>query len=245
LTFYLTVGEPYWLYQTRVPLMVSRRRLARRPMRLKRRTGPWVLDSGGFTELTLHGGYATTPADYAREATEYHAHIGNMQWAAIQDWMCEPHMLTRTGLTIPAHQRRTVQSYTTLTGLAPALPWLPILQGWTLADYMRCQHIYNHAGVSLQGRAVGIGSMCRRQTTTEAGEILSWAHSEGMQIHAFGFKMLGVRKYSHLLTSSDSYAWSTHARRRPALPGCTHPTCNHCLRYALQWRRRVLAEVPR
>jgi hypothetical protein len=37
-------------------------------------------------------------------------------------------------------------------------------------------------------------------------------------------------------------AWSIAARRRPPLPGCTrHKNCANCSRYALTWRRELLA----
>lgn len=243
MTFYLTIGDVDWMWRTRVPLMVSRRRLARRPPSMRPRRGPWVLDSGGFTELVLHGAYKVSPVLYAAEAMRYHKLIGNMRWAAIQDWMCEPHMLARTGLTILTHQRKTVASYHRLTTLSSWLPWLPVLQGWTLSDYARCLRMYEDSGVPLKGRVVGIGSICRRQATAEAGEILQWAHGEGLQVHAFGLKIKGARLYSHYLDSSDSMAWSTHASHRPPLRGHTHAHCTHCLPYALRWRQRVLRGV--
>ncbi len=38
------------------------------------------------------------------------------------------------------HQERTIHSYLTLKSLAPEIQWVPVLQGWTLADYcvIRC-----------------------------------------------------------------------------------------------------------
>ncbi len=48
------------------------------------------------------------------------------------------------------------------------------------------------------------------------------------------------------LTSADSMAWSVDARRKPPLPGCTrHKNCANCPRYALRWRRQVLAATRR
>lgn len=52
--FWLGTHEPAWLNRTCVPLFISRRRLERRK-RLPRATCPWALDSGGFTELSMHG----------------------------------------------------------------------------------------------------------------------------------------------------------------------------------------------
>jgi hypothetical protein len=64
--FYLGVPEPAWLARTSVPLFLSRRRLARQRS-LPRARGPWALDSGGFTELSLYGRWQTGERQYAAE----------------------------------------------------------------------------------------------------------------------------------------------------------------------------------
>jgi hypothetical protein len=61
--FYLGAHHPHWLEQAPFPLFVSHRRLATR-RRLPSATTGWALDSGGFTELRLHGGWCTTPAEH-------------------------------------------------------------------------------------------------------------------------------------------------------------------------------------
>jgi hypothetical protein len=63
--------------------------------RAPRRAG--ALDSGGFTELRLHGGWRTTAAEYVTVVRRYRDQIGCLEWAAPQDWMCEPFMLAKTG----------------------------------------------------------------------------------------------------------------------------------------------------
>ena len=52
-----------WLAHVGVPLFVSHRRLARRKTLPRARSG-WALDSGGFSELSLYGGWRTTAEDY-------------------------------------------------------------------------------------------------------------------------------------------------------------------------------------
>jgi hypothetical protein len=91
---------------------------------------------------------------------------------------------------------------------------------------------------------VGVGSVCRRQSTAEVADILTALHRAGVtRLHGFGVKTQGLARYGHLLTSADSMAWSAQARHRPALPGCNHATCANCRRYALTWRDRVLAAL--
>jgi hypothetical protein len=70
--FWLGVHKPAWLERTSVPLMVSHRTLHERRT-LPRARGPWVLDSGGFTELSMYGGWRTTLADYVAAARRYAA----------------------------------------------------------------------------------------------------------------------------------------------------------------------------
>ncbi|MEV8508112.1 hypothetical protein AB0368_25295 [Actinoplanes sp. NPDC051475] len=245
-TFYLGTHQPHWL-RLGVPLFVSDRRL-RRYRRLPRAAASWALDSGGFTELSQYGTWNTgpTPADYVARVRRYRDEIGHLVWAAPQDWMCEPFIVAKTGLTVAEHQAHTVDNYLRLRGLGPELPFVPVVQGRTPGDYLRCVDRYARAGVDLsRSGLVGVGSVCRRQSTTEVGDILIALHRHGVtRLHGFGFKTLGLASWGHLLASADSMAWSAQARRQPALPGChTHRTCANCLRYALRWRDRVLTTI--
>jgi len=70
--------------------------------------------------------------------------------------------------------------------------------------------------------------------------------SQGLRLHGFGFKQQGLANAANILASADSMAWSYAARRKPPMPGCTtHKNCANCMRYALDWRERVLAIVER
>lgn len=40
-----------------------------------------------------------------------------------------------------------------LRELAPEIPWMPVLQGSTLASYLECAELYEDAGVNLGRRA--------------------------------------------------------------------------------------------
>jgi len=241
--FYLGVHQPRFLAQTSVPLFVSHQRLKDRK-KLPRALGPWALDSGGFTELSRKGYWSISPKDYVLSVRRYAQEIGNLQWAAIQDHMCEPFILAKTGRSLQQHQESTVQSYLDLMSLAPDLPWTPVLQGFALDDYLRCFDLYQAKGVDLRSLPlVGVGSICRRQGTTEAVLILRKLASLGLNLHGFGFKTLGLYRVSDLLASSDSMAWSFHARHSAPLPGHTHKTCANCLELALLWRGNLLNEL--
>lgn len=249
--FYLGTHRPNWLAQTSVPLFVSRRTMPSGPARW-RALGQWALDSGGFTELNMHGRWVTSPETYVGEVRRWADEVGGLDWAAVQDWMCESVVLAKTGLTIEEHQRRSVESWRRLTDLAPDLPWAPVLQGWTADDYLRCADAYQAAGLDWsRAPVVGVGTMCRRQATTAAvlilGRVVRDLADRGARgAHAFGFKAQGLRAAAALgipLASADSLAWSYRARRSEPLEGCEgHINCANCLTYALAWRERLLGD---
>lgn len=243
--FYLGTHHEAWLGRLdNVPLFVSHRRLMGRKT-LPRAKGGWALDSGAFTELSQYGEWRTTPKEYVTAVRRYRDEVGGMEWAAPQDWMCEPHILAKTGGTVRGHQVRTVTNYLELRHMAPDLPFVPVLQGWTQDDYMRCVGAYAQAGVDLTDEAlVGLGTVCRRQATQEIEDIVVRLAAEGLKLHGFGVKVRGLARYANALASADSLAWSFQARRSPPLEGCVgHINCANCVKYALQWRDRVVEAI--
>lgn len=246
---YLGTHEPSWLRTAGVPLFVSHRRLSRLRTNLPQAIAPWALDSGGFSELSMYGEWRTTSRDYVNAVARYDVEVGMLDWAAPQDWMCEPDMIAKTGLSVLEHQRRTVANYVELKAMwadvsDSDVPFMPVLQGYETDDYLRCMDMYADAGVDL-GRIeiVGVGSVCRRQHTGDIRRVFEaiLQRDPGLPIHGFGVKSLGLREYGDLLETCDSMAWSYNARRNPRLPGCTHKSCSNCMLWALNWRRNIIA----
>lgn len=250
--FYLGTHHPSWLEQTDAPLFIAHQQFAGRRT-LPRALGPWALDSGGFTQLSTYGEWTIEPRDYIGAVRRYQREIGKLQWASIQDWMCEPEIVATTKLSVPEHQRRTVENLLELRALAPDIPWMPVIQGWTLGDYLDCVELYAQHGVDLTREPiVGIGSVCRRQATLRAGQIIRHLADDGLRLHAFGFKLSGLADVADIVVSSDSLAWSLSARKNPPMEGHTQPgpgrphghaKCNNCLEFALDWRGRVLSAL--
>ncbi len=247
LTFYLGTHEPAWLGRLSIPLFVSHRRLARyRKLPVARCR--WALDSGAFSELAAYGRWTLTPEEYAAAVRHYRDQIGHLAWAAPQDYMCEPAMLARTGLSVQEHQRRTVENFLRLRQLAPDLPIIPVVQGWQLDDYLACVAMYARAGVDLATEPlVGLGSVCRRQATAEIAAIVIRLHDTGLRLHGFGVKTEGIRRYGRYLVSADSMAWSLGGRH---VAGCAHRTRSqrpvaseaNCIHFARQWRDHVVSQ---
>ena len=240
--FYLGAHQPAWLGHVGVPLFVSHSRLAGRKT-LPRAAAPWALDSGGFTELSLHGGWRSSASEYAAAVRRYRDEIGQLDWAAPQDWMCEPQVIAKTGLSVAAHQRLTIANLIELRELAPDLPIVPVLQGWTHGDYLRHVEAYAAAGIDLASEPlVGLGTVCRRQATVSIGVLVTTLSDAlpGVRLHGFGVKAQGLGMVAAQLASADSLAWSARGRNEPGCePG--HATEANCLSFALSWRAELLS----
>lgn len=268
--FYLGTHKPKWLADSTVPLFVSRRTLCE--MReLPRAAAGWALDSGGFSELQMYGEWVTHPMTYSTEVRKYHDRIGRLDWAAIQDWMCEDIVIKGgvtkrgvrfkgTGFCVKEHQRRTIGSWDLLRQLAPDMPWVPVIQGQHPDDYLDHVRQYKEAGTDLTTLPlVGVGSVCRRQREKEGLEIIGPLADLGIKLHGFGFKVTGLAMGgAALLESADSMAWSYSGRNSPRMEGCTHvwgnrvkdvskigqpSNCGNCRRYALAWREDVMESI--
>jgi hypothetical protein len=200
----------------------------------------------GFSELSQFGRWTIGHDEYVAHVRNVVSDVGRLQWAACQDWMCEPQVIAKTGLSIPIHQERTIDSYIALMTTAPEIPWAPVLQGYGLNDYKRHVDAYLARGIDLfRSPVVGLGSVCRRQATDDVEQLIDDLATAGLRLHGFGFKLGGLRRVASRLTSADSMARSFDARREgyPMFPECIgdHINCANCLRYALSWRKRVLA----
>ncbi|MFF2258373.1 hypothetical protein ACFVWE_12800 [Streptomyces albidoflavus] len=252
--FYLTTHKRHWVRLTGVPLFLKSEHFAV-ARTLPQALGPYAVDSGGFSELQRHGRWTRTPRQYVQDLRRIWECVGPYDWAAGQDWMCEdliihggqagPLHFVGTHLSVAEHQRRTVNNFLELRSMAPDLRIIPTLQGSTVPEYEQCRELYERAGVNLAAEpVVGLGSVCRRQSTREGAEIVTALAAHGLRLHGFGFKTLGIARVGHLMASADSMAWSSHARRRPPLPGHTHKNCANCIDYALAWRQRVINQIP-
>lgn len=266
---YLTTHKPGWLWRedTEKSLFVSHRRLSEH-VNLYPATVPWALDSGGFSEISQFGYWRTSPRDYVRAVMRYDREIGRLEWAAPQDWMCEPAMIRGgiidgkkvpgTGLSLLEHQQRTVANFIELQHLwawecelndyFSECPFMPVLQGWDWDDYIRCADMYEAARVHLEDYPiVGLGSVCRRNKPSELLRVLENVIprlTPWVALHGFGMKTTGLEVAGHLMTSSDSASWSYTARREHiVLPGHTHSHCGNCLIWAKQWHTKMVAKM--
>ena len=204
------------------PVMLSVNRLRRR--RSDFAVGEWVLDSGAFTELRDHGRYRDPPDVYAAQVRRW-SRCGSLLAAVSQDWMCEElvikggrvrgQVFVGTGLSVPEHQRLTVERYDALLPLVGETYLMPVLQGYWPDEYLRCVDLY---GDRLRpGMWVGVGSVCKRNSDLESIERVLWTVKHArpdLLLHGFGVKTtaLGSSLVRACLHSADSMAWSYAAR---------------------------------
>lgn len=183
----------------------------------------WIMDSGAFTEVTTYGGYRTEPEEYAYEVRKWGL-TRTLVAAVSQDYMCESFVLEKTGLTVPEHQRLTIERYDRirreLDRLRCAVPLVPVLQGYEPEEY--ADHLRAYDGRLTKGMWVGVGSVCKRNADPDAVfEVLDVVKSvrPDLCLHGFGLKTTALADAGvvGLLHSADSMAWSD-AARRTALP---------------------------
>lgn len=196
--------------------------------RLERRRKPVpcqsvFIDSGAFTKLEKHGRYPDSPEAYAAQLYRLHMEgVVRIEVASTQDYMCEPFMLAKTGLTIAEHQRLTVERYDAILAellrlFDGELPFqfMPVLQGFAISDYLR--HIEMYGDRLKPEMWVGVGSVCKRQGNVHAIEAILTAIYEkrpDLRLHGFGVKITALKSalVRALLYSADSMAWSYAAR---------------------------------
>jgi hypothetical protein len=178
--------------------------------------GEWIMDSGAFTTIAKHGGYPEPVAAYADDIRRWKGN-GTLLAAVAQDYMCEPVMLQKTGLTIADHQRLTIERYDALVAERTGVYIMPVLQGFAPADYV--EHLREYGDRLAPGAWVGVGSVCKRNGDPRAIEsVLLAIHDErpDLRLHGFGLKTTALSSslVVSLLDTADSMAWSYAARRQ-------------------------------
>lgn len=194
--------------------------------RLRSRKGPfavgdWIMDSGAFTEISTHGHYRHDVASYAAEIRRW-ANNGRLLAAVAQDWMCEPFIVKKTGLSVERHQLLTVERYDALLAEDTAGVYiLPVLQGFAPSGYER--HLEMYGERLKRGQWVGVGSVCKRNARPQevAAVLLAIKQKRpDLRLHGFGLKSTALADplVRSLLETADSMAWSFAARREKRNP---------------------------
>lgn len=224
-----------------LPIMCSDLRM-KRIRRLNRASREVLVDSGSFTIHDSGKSFDPEPV-YVDRIRRYQEQVGNIVGVATYGRMCEPYILAKTGSTVRRNQHLTVESFLSLSQLAPDIPWLPEIQGWEEQDYHDCIDLYAKNGVDLSSLpVVGVGTICRRQGTREAQKIIAGVAERGIRVHGFGVKTDGLKANHQNFHQADSFAWSYGARKRTR--ECPHGIVaweRNCPEFLKTWRNQVLA----
>ena len=203
------------------------------------RVNNWILDSGAFTRIASSRGHLPVE-DYARQAARW-ASCGTLDAVVTQDYMCEPHILDLTGLTVPQHQQLSTENFLALRELVPHLYVMPVIQGYTPEEY--ADHV-NHLSPHLPEQAwTGVGSLCKRQGSPSRISAIITAIKNvrpDLKLHGFGLKTTALCRADiwHRFHSVDSAAWSYAARRRG------QPKDRNSIEACIEWTNKLAATNP-
>lgn len=194
----------------------------------------WILDSGAFTQIRQYGRFLMEPKWYAWRIEKL-SRSGQLVAAVIQDWMCEPSCINKTGKSKEEHQELTVKSYVELQQLVKGTRLMPVLQGYYVKDYVR--HLKEYGDLLKPGAWVGVGCLASRNHRVGIIEaILEAIKSERSDLHLHGFGLktssLSYSPIPKLLYSCDSVAWSLAGRWQEGSKGANDP--RSALAYALE-----------
>lgn len=184
-----------------------------------------ALDSAGFTAMRLYGGYPWSIDAYMDLAA-----ARPWTWYAAMDFCVEPEIagdaaVRRLRLAATAVNYGRCATAARRRGIpAP----IPVLQGWTVAEYMTC---VDWMPVVAWPAVVAVGSMCRRPVHGKDGVLeivaaLDRVLPKQVQLHLFGVKStalaylagMAVMGTDHTppgvsrVLSVDSCAWDLAAR---------------------------------
>ena len=188
--------------------------------------------------------------DYAAAVARYYRVSSAVSdFAAPQDWMCEPFIIERSGLSVREHQERTVTSYLELRQDRPEPAIHSCLAGVASrrlpSPVPTCTP---PTGVDLATLPLtGLGSVCRRQSTTRSPPSSPSWPAAAFACTGSGSRPAACHLYGHLLAlppTQKRWPVTPRAGHRP-LPGCTgHKNCANCLVYATRWRL-IVARLAR
>jgi hypothetical protein len=185
----------------------------RNRFRVTRPPGGYVasicVDSGGFTAARRWGRYPWSPEQYADFAREVSRDVP-LDFCAIMDYACEPAVDRSILRTNHERIKATIRNQAACLECAPDLPWLPVLQGDSLAERAFDLALRLRMGM-LPTEYAGIGSVCGRGAIAARRVVKFYTDRlPGARFHAFGMHVQALDDDAVFgaLRSWDSYAWN-------------------------------------
>lgn len=168
------------------------------------------LDSGGFSFFYKSGDYEFKLYQYVNLAYELEP-----DYVAVMDYPCEPEVSRKKYKTNIERIHQTLDNALKLVDLAPELPWVMVVQGYTPAEYLWCLDLIKER--ELVTKTMAIGSLCVRKKIGEAWKVIKLVKAElpgWVRLHGFGvdLRFLRNRNIFHALYSTDTAAWKMNNR---------------------------------
>ncbi len=160
-------------------------------------------------------------------------------WWAAPDYCCEPEIAGDRSEVLERVKRTAFKldwcrQVAADRGVAPPMP---VLQGWLPSDYLLCAEMMPELPA-----LVGVGSVCRRSLSGEAGIIkvvttLGRHLPPHVGLHLFGVKgsAIGALAGHPRIHSIDSAAWDFAARRERERNGVRSATVDYRSGYMRRW----------
>lgn len=146
---------------------------------------------------------------YPWTVEEYHEWLSqyDFNWAAAMDYACEE-------VYDPMHSveekiQKTVENTERHFELGPDYNLLPVLQGRSVDDYVKCYNMLKESSVDIPLTHVGLGTVCRISSSKEIVRTereIRERCDDIEYIHGFGVK-INAYKLGATFESADSQAW--------------------------------------
>lgn len=180
----------------------------RKGKKFKKSFGHCYLDCGGYLMLLKYGYYPFSVINYANLVAYLRPNF-----YMTMDFACEPDLVDqdKTQLkTVTERIKATVANAVELAEWESQLrgQMVPVIQGYTLREYLLCLRLHQEAGTIRD--YMDVGSMCQRTSDEELGNLIPAiyhaAQASGCtKLHFFGLKLSpALEKYDEMIYSRDS-----------------------------------------
>ena len=175
------------------------------------------LDSAGFVAMALRGGYDWSPQSYVSTLVAHPAvYRASSMDLCVEREVAADRMAVEERIAKTINLNHRCHEVAQDEGVCEKL--MPVIQGDTAEDYLRC--FEGISSIVPSNSVIGVGSMCRRPTNGATGAIAIIAHlhnqlPKDVTLHLFGVKSdaaEAMQMFDGRVSSVDSQAYGTRAR---------------------------------
>lgn len=185
----------------------NKRKEWRKRAKFKNCFGLKWLDCGGFTALNHYDDYPFSVVNYANLVARL-----KPNYYATMDYPCEPDISRLSLMTNKERIKNTIRNAVELKRWENQIKgeMIPVIQGYTLEEYLYCLDLY--AENNLIRDYMAVGSMCRRISNEQLAELIPGIYHKAQslgcnKLHFFGLKLSSqLIPFEDMIYSRDSAA---------------------------------------